>query len=95
MLLKTSDLMEASHDSLSSHLSHKDVLFYFKGWTFLITVPPTSHFIGIKRKLRSVAGLNSPSQKNKKKAAVKRSYSASLQIPERDILFAGENINMI
>lgn len=73
------------------------MLFYFKGWTFLITVPPTSHFIGIERKLRSVAGLNSPSQKNKKKATVKRSYfiSASSQIPVRDTLFAGENINMI
>lgn len=71
MLLKTSDLMEASHYRVfSSHLSCKDVLFYFKGWTYLITVPPTSHFIGIERKLRSVAGLNSPSQKNKKKAAV-------------------------
>lgn len=57
--------MEAFHYSLTSHLSCKDVLFYFKGWTYLITVPPTSHFIGIERKLKSVAGLNSPSQKNK------------------------------
>lgn len=54
----------------SSHLSYKDVRFYFKWWTYLITVPPTSCFVGIERKLRSVAGLNSPSQENKKKATV-------------------------
>lgn len=59
-----------SLQTLSSHLSYKDVLFYFKWWTNLITVPPTRCFVGIERKLRSVAGLNSPSQQNKKKATV-------------------------
>lgn len=49
-----------SLQTLNFYFSYEDVLFYFKWWTYLITVPPTSCFVGIERKLRSVAELKLP-----------------------------------
>lgn len=73
---------------------YKDVLFYFKWWTYLITVPPTSCFVGMERK-QGCRWAKTPLFGIKRKLPWCFISAFFADTWAYDTLFAGENINMM